>query len=170
MYLLAIVILYVSLSIKFLDWKRWKDHYATIQFFIIGCLLYNVIFYQHTLWAYKSVTWDWLGHTLISIIFTLIIIPIAIMFYLQYYPNGKKQVLYIFTWVAYFTSMEFLFSRLGMFVYDNGWNVGWSLLFNIIMFTMLRLHDKRPLLALILSVPIIVILLMYFHPPLAELK
>ncbi|WP_240189829.1 hypothetical protein [Bacillus sp. P14.5] len=73
-------------------------------------------------------------------------------------------------WIAYFTFLEFLFYKRGLFVYENGWSVSWSLVFNIIMFVMLRLHFKNKLLALILSIPIIAILLMFFHPSLEDMK
>jgi hypothetical protein len=40
----------------------------------------------------------------------------------------------------------------------------------MIMFPTLRLHFKRPLIAILVSIPLIIILLMFFHPSLDDLK
>ncbi|WP_064093962.1 CBO0543 family protein [Rossellomorea aquimaris] len=170
MYLLLIVIAYILIAIKFMNWSRWKEYYPTIQFYVIGDLLYNFVFYHHTLWAYKGASWKWLNHTFISLTFTFTVIPIALMFFLQYYPKGKKRFLYLFLWVLYFTLLELFFSKIGLFVYDNGWNLWWSALFNVVTFSMISLHFKKPVVALIISVPLIAVLLLFFHPLLHELK
>ncbi|WP_409252586.1 CBO0543 family protein [Bacillus sp. SCS-153A] len=170
MYLLLVVIVYIIFAVVFVDWKRWKDYYPTIQYYLICNLTYNFLFYNHTLWAYKAVTVEWLNHTLIELTFSFIILPVVLMMYLRYYPNGKNSVIYIAAWVAYFTFLEYIFYKRGLFVYDNGWGPSWSLLFNIIMFVMIRLHFKNKLLALIVSVPLIAVLLLIFHPSLEDMK
>lgn len=170
MYLLAVIIIYMILARLFIDWNRWKEFYPTIQFFIICNLVYNFLFYQHTLWKYKSVTLPWLNHTLIELVFTFFIIPIALLIYLQHFPSGKKRYLYIGAWITYFTFMEFICKRMGLFVYDNGWHIGWSALFNLIAFIILRLHYKNYLTAFFVSAIFMIILLFVFHPSLQELK
>ncbi|MGN7178808.1 hypothetical protein BK139_18865 [Paenibacillus sp. FSL R5-0490] len=172
MYLLLVVLVYVFFAWKFVDWKRWKEYYPTVQFYIIANFLYNFLFYNHTLWAYRAVTLDWLNHTFIEITFTLLIIPVVVMIYLRYFPekNLKKKIFYIGVWIVYFSVLEYLFSKKGLFVYDNGWNFWWSVLFNLIMFIMLRMHYKKPGIAMAVSLPIIAILLWFFHPHLIDLK
>ncbi|MCA1060730.1 hypothetical protein LCL96_17470 [Rossellomorea aquimaris] len=170
MYLLLVVAVYLIFAKLFIDWKRWKDYYPTVQYYIICNLTYNVIFYNHTLWKYQAVTVDWLNHTLIELVFTFFIIPVVIMIFLRYYPYGKKKWLYLTCWITYFTFLEFLFHKKGLFLYENDWNLGWSALFNIIMFSILGLHHKKPLLAIMISLPIIAILLFIFHPSLQDLK
>ncbi len=170
MYLLLVIVVYVVFAYFFVDWKNWNKYYPTVQYFIICNLLYNFIFFNYTLWQYHAVTVDWLNHTLIDIAFTFLIVPVVIMIYLRYYPNGKKQYLYVGIWISYFTVIEYLFYKKGLFLYDNGWNPFWSGVFNLILFTMVRLHYKKPLIALIVSIPLIVILLTLFHPPLSLLK
>ncbi|BCB02749.1 CBO0543 family protein [Bacillus sp. KH172YL63] len=170
MYLILVVVVYILFAWFFVDWKRWKEFYPTVQFFIICNLLYNFLFYHHTLWAYKAVTVDWLNHTLIELVFTFFIIPVVIMIFLRFFPSGKKTALYLLCWILYFTFLEFLFYKKGLFLYDHGWNLGWSAIFNVIMFSILGLHHKKPLLALLLSLPTIIILLYIFHPTFSELK
>ncbi|GAA0338056.1 hypothetical protein GCM10008967_30420 [Bacillus carboniphilus] len=170
MYLLLVVSVYVVFAYYFVDWKNWRKYYPTVQYFIICNLLYNFIFYNHTLWKYKAVTVSWLNHTLIEIAFSFFIVPIVLMIYLRYYPAGKKQYVYVSIWIAYFTSIEYLFHKKGLFPYENGWNLFWSFIFNIILFIVVRIHYKNPLVAIAVSIPIILILLSLFHPTLEELK
>ncbi|RIW32704.1 hypothetical protein D3H55_12540 [Bacillus salacetis] len=171
MYLLLVVIVYILFAVIFVDWTRWKDYYPTVQYYLICNLTYNFLFYNHTLWKYKAVTVGWLNHTLIELTFSFFILPVVIMIYLRFLPLAKKKLLvYVIIWIAYFTFLEYLFFKRGLFVYENGWNVVWSLIFNIIMFVMLRLHFKNKLLALIISVPLITVLLLIFHPSLEDMK
>lgn len=171
MYLLVVIVVYIIFAIKFVKWKKWKEYYPTIQFYIICNLLYNFLFYQHTLWKYKAVTVNWLNHTLIEIAFTFFILPVVLMLYLEYFPKEKgRGFLYLMIWVAYFSVIEYLFKTKGLFVYENGWSTWWSLLFNIITFTVIRIHYKNALAAFLVSAPIIAILLLFFHPALHDLK
>jgi hypothetical protein len=171
MYLLVVIVVYIIFAIKFVKWRKWKEYYPTIQFYIICNLLYNFLFYQHTLWKYKAVTVDWLNHTLIEIAFTFFILPVVLMLYLEYFPKEKgRGFLYLMVWVAYFSVIEYLFKTKGLFVYENGWSTWWSLLFNIITFTVIRIHYKNALAAFLVSAPIIAILLLFFHPALHDLK
>jgi hypothetical protein len=170
-YLLLVVIVYIIFAKIFVDWKRFKEFYPTIQFFIIGNLLYNFLFYNHTLWSYKAVTVNWLNHTLIDITFSFIILPVVIMIYLQYFPKTpKKKIAYLAVWIAYFSFLEYIFYKRGLFIYENDWGLGMSVVFNTIMFVLLRMHSRKPVLSLAVSLPIIIILLFFFHPSLSDLK
>ncbi|RSD28514.1 hypothetical protein EJA10_05380 [Mesobacillus subterraneus] len=171
MYLLVVMVVYIFLAKRFVNWRRWREYYPTIQFYIICNLLYNFLFYQHTLWKYRAVTVDWLNHTLIEISFTFFIVPVVLMIYLEYYPKGKvRGVLYLLVWVAYFSVIEYLFEAKGLFIYENGRNGWWSVLFNIITFIIIKIHFKNALAAILISIPIIAVLLMFFHPALHDLK
>ncbi|WP_223702352.1 CBO0543 family protein [Sutcliffiella deserti] len=171
MYLISVVVLYFIIAKLFIDWSRWKEFYPTVQFYIICNLLYNFIFYHHSLWKYHSITFPWLKHTIIDLTFTFGIYPVVIMLFLQYFPNQRSmKFLYIAAWVLYYILLEFFFEKKGLFVHENGWNLWWSTLFNLISFCILRLHHRNQLVAILLSIPIITILLFFFHPTLQQLK
>ncbi|WP_366945109.1 CBO0543 family protein [uncultured Metabacillus sp.] len=140
-----------------------------MQYYVICNLLYNFVFYQHTLWRYEGDP-SWLKHSIIEIAFTLIVVPIMILVYLHFFPSGIKGLAYIAAWALFFWITEVIFNKRGNFIYENGWNIWWSLLFNMIMFPVLRIHYKKPLFAIIISIPIIFLLLLFFHPSLGELK
>lgn len=173
MYLLFVVVAWIIIGKKFVHWKTWKECYPTIQYFIICNLFYNFLYYNHTLWAYKAKTTPILNHTLIETAFTFLIVPITIMIYLQHFPEGdqkQKKYIYVFSWCFFYWIIEYMFNKKGLFIYDNDWNIWWSAMFNVLMFTMLRVHYKKPLLALILSVPIIIFLIFLFPSPLWKMK
>ncbi|MCM3166091.1 hypothetical protein [Peribacillus frigoritolerans] len=48
-------VLFLLAGIKWGNWRRWKDYYPTILFFIIGDLLYSCLLYNHQLWAYQEI-------------------------------------------------------------------------------------------------------------------
>lgn len=170
MFLVIALAVILILAYYLVDWKRWNAFYPTIQFYIICNLMYNFIFFNHTLWAYKPRT-PWLNHTFIDLAFSLIIIPIILMIYLKHIPKMLKNVLfYILGWVMVFTVTEYFFQRAGLFIYQNGWGISNSAIFNVIMFSILGLHYKRPLYAIVLSIPVIAILLFFNHPSFGDLK
>jgi hypothetical protein len=170
MYLALAVAVHLMIAYFLVDWKRWKDFYPTIQFYIICNLMYNFIFFNHTLWAYNPGT-PWLNHTIIDLTFSLIIIPIMLMIYLKHIPKSFQNALfYIFAWVFAFTVIEYFFQRAGLFIYENGWGIINSAIFNVILLSVLGLHFKRPLYGILLSIPIIAILLFYHHPSFGDLK
>jgi len=170
MYLILVILVYIILAKVFVDFKSWREFYPTIQFYIICNLLYNFIFYQHTLWRYKAVTVTWLNHTFIDLAFSFFIVPVVLMIYLQHFPTGKRKFFYVGVWILYFSFIEILFEKKGLFIYENNWNIWWSILFNTITFVIIRVHYRKPLLALLISIPIIIILFLFFHPTLQEIK
>lgn len=170
MYLFLFVCIILITGKICVDWTQWRAYYPTIQFYIICNLLYNFLFFQHTLWAYNSITLDWLNHTIIELIFTFIIVPILMMIYLQYFPTTKKKYLYVGVWITSFSVIEYFCSIKGLFLYDNGWSIWWSILFNTIMFSVIRVHFKNNILGFLVSIPIIIILMLFFHPELNQLK
>lgn len=170
MYLVVTVAIFLILGYFVVDWKRWRDFYPTIQFYIICNLMYNFIFFNHTLWAYNPRT-PWLNHTVIDLVFSLIIIPIIIMIYLEHIPAVFiKKLLYWTGWVVLFTVIEYFFQKMDLFIYRNGWKIMHSALFNGIMFTVLWVHYKRPLAGILISIPIIILLLYFHHPTFMDLK
>ena len=170
MYFAIAVAVHLMLAYFLVDWKRWKEFYPTIQFYIICNLMYNFLFFNHTLWAYKPRT-PWLNHTIIDLTFSFIIIPIMLMIYLKHIPKLFSNALfYLFAWVVTFTVIEYLFQRAGLFIYQNGWGIINSAIFNVIMFSVLGLHFKRPLYAILVVIPVITILLFFHHPSFGDLK
>lgn len=170
MVLIPLFFAYLILGYFVVDWSNWKTYYPTIQFYIICNLLYNFLFYRHALWSYAAKT-SWLNHTVIDLTFTFLIVPMILMVYLRHVPDDLKKLFkYVLLWTAVFTLIEFIFLRVELFFYSNGWSIVKSAIFNFFMFTILSIHYKRPLLALLISIPVIIMMLFFHHPSFLDLK
>lgn len=152
------------LMLRFGDWKNYKKYYPTILFVIIGDLLYNLFTYHVPMWSYNP---DFIcpNHTIVNLWVMMTVYPATVLIYLPHFPEKKgKQILYILLWVLLYGVIELA----GYYIFDaidhfNGWDMWWSLLFDVILFTMLPIHHKRPLLAWVLSFIVIMSLLTIFN-------
>ncbi|MCM3670346.1 hypothetical protein M3181_15285 [Mesobacillus maritimus] len=153
------------------DLKRWKKYYPTLLFFMIGDFLYLYLLSDHfPLWTYNPQGIDeTIGitntHVTLSIMFVKY--PATTFIYLAKFPETGRfmQILYGTGWVGLYTLNEFIDRKLNLIVYDNGWNFYWSILFNVVMFTILRIHYCRPLVAWGLSILFILFLWNIFNVP-----
>jgi hypothetical protein len=153
---------------KWGNWKNWKEYYPTILFFFVSNLVYCVLIAPKPLWNYGP----WLGqYPFFDITVMLSLYPSTTILFFTFYPFAAqlgKQALYILLWTAIYTAMELLASVTGGFSYSNGWNIYYSVLFNLLMFPLLRLHYKKPLLAWPLSMVLSSTLVFWFQIPLSR--
>jgi hypothetical protein len=68
-------------------------------------------------------------------------------------------------WIALYVGVEIILLWKGNIKYKYGWSLGHSAAFDCLMFPFLRLHYKKPLMALIISVPITIFLVWFFEIP-----
>ncbi|UUZ94062.1 hypothetical protein LJK87_05390 [Paenibacillus sp. P25] len=152
------------------DWRNWRSYHATILYFICCDLLHNVLTEGHHLWKYAP-TAILPNHTLMNLFVMLIAYPSMLLVYLGRFPSGRlKQIGWISLWVALWSMLEWFSMWLGQFSYNNGWNIWWSIVFNMALFVFSRLHYIRPLLCYGLSVIAAVLLVWYFKVPVRELE
>ncbi|CAG7617841.1 CBO0543 family protein [Paenibacillus allorhizosphaerae] len=112
------------------------------------------------------------NHTLISFTLDFISFPATVLIYLGHYPSEKaKQILYILGWVLLYSMVEFITLHTWNGIsHHHGWNIGWSVLMNLITFPMLRLHYKHPLWAWVLSFCAAVLFWITFDLPVEKMK
>lgn len=108
-----------------------------------------------------------LTHTHVSLSIMAIKYPATALIYLSRFPEGSKwkQALYIFCWVLLYGANEWLDVKANLIKYYNGWSFGWSVFFNLVMLSILRVHYLKPLLAWLLSIGFIVFLWNIFDVP-----
>lgn len=167
--------LFLLAAIKWGDWRRWRDYYPTILFFIVGDLLKNYLLYNYWMWTYQETIFAetiLINHTIISLLIMFIVYPSTILIYIGRFPQVKwKQVLWLSFWISLYSVVEYInLHYLNLIRHHNGWNISWSVLFNIVMFLILRIHYKKPLLAWGLSVIWILFLLKMFNIPIDKMK
>ncbi|MFX4262238.1 CBO0543 family protein [Pelotomaculum propionicicum] len=152
---------FLAAAWKWGDWRNWRRYYPTVLFFIAIDFAYGYITKNQPLWQFESLV---ITSTFSFIFVALVGQPPAIFLFLSLYPNKlHKQIGYILIWVAIFSIIEIIAFKIGSISYQNGWNIWFSILFNCIMFTIIRLHYKEPLQAWIITIVLAVIIMFLFN-------
>lgn len=150
-------LIFLLAAVKWGDWRNWQKYYPTFLFFIGGDLFYNAVLHKHRLWSYQETIFaeDLLyGHLVINLIIMAIAYSSTLLIFLGNYPKSKlKQVLWILLWIFIYCLIEWVNNKyLHLIEYHNGWNTLLSILFNFVMFPVLRIHMNKPWLAWIISI------------------
>ena len=148
--LLLVTTTWIIAAYKWSDWRNWKYYYPTILFFIAGDLIYNFIAYTNPLWELTS---PHLGATFAVLLVSITMWPASTLLYLTHFPlaGRLKIAFYVLIWVVLFTLYELVLTWFHYISYSNGWNIGWSILFDAIMFPLLKIHHEKPPLAWFLA-------------------
>lgn len=149
---------WILAALRWGDWRNWHKYHATILYFILGDVLYYYTAYNHRLWSLVP-TWP-LKYELVCLAGEFIVFTSTILIFLGRYPAERFiSTWWTAVWVIIYTANEWILLETGTFIYQHGWTLFDSFLFNILMFTLLRLHYKRPLFTLVISVPISILLI-----------
>lgn len=142
---LIIVLLFVFVAWRWGDWRNWHKYYPTIVFMIAVDLLHCILTYNHPLWLFHKTLPN---HTLNSLLIMFTAFPATVLIYVSHYPRSPiMKILYVTFWVFIYSGIEMSSYYFGGITYQNGWNLGFSVLLNVILFVLLRVHFYRPLLA-----------------------
>lgn len=167
--------LFLVAAFKWGNWRNWQEYYPTILFFILGDLLKNFLFHDYRMWQYQETFFGekiLFSHSVIALLIMLVAYPSTLLLYLGHYPHTWiRQVLWVSFWVMLYSLIEFINLRhLSLINHFHGWTIGWSVAFNVVMFSTLGIHKKSPLLAWGVSVIWIIFLWNIFEVPLGILK
>jgi hypothetical protein len=169
------LLLFAAAGWRFGIWKEFQSFYPTLLFFIIGDLLSQFLLYDYSMWEFhpvgtlaKSLN---LNHTTIALLKMMVQYPATVAIFIGRLPDTfRGKILWVLFWTAIFGTTEGLTHQAGIMTYHNGWHFGWDIAFNIMMFTMLIIHYKRPIYAWIATIPIIIGLWILFDVPYSVLK
>ncbi|MCD9022109.1 CBO0543 family protein [Cohnella silvisoli] len=156
---------------RWADWSRFREFRASIYVVIIGDFLYNLLTKNHHLWMFLSPTFHF-SHHFIQVLISLCATPFAIMLFLSHYPEKSrlKQALYLALWAGVFSLHEWIVVKLGVFKYNDGWNMWWSIVINCLAFPFVILHQKRPALAVFVFFFITLLLCLIFRVDVIHIK
>lgn len=149
------------------DYRNWKPIYATMQYIAIGNLTYNFLCASHWLWQLNP-DLKWFNHSLMEMTYTFITFPATALMFLSRYPEGEgllRILRHYSFWIVLYVICEIILITTNGIIYKYGWGLWWSALFDCIMFPFLLLHYRKPLLTLILSVPMTVFWIWFFDIP-----
>ncbi|MEH6947100.1 CBO0543 family protein [Bacillus sp. JJ634] len=155
-------LLFLLAAMRWGDWRNWRRYYPTILFFIGGDLLKNALLHDHRWWVYQETIFGeriLFGHLVINLLIMAVIYPSTIIIYLGKFPIEKsKRIFWILFWVLIYITMESINLYYDVIDYYHGWHIWWSVIFDIVMFTILWIHHSRPLLAWGFSITWLIIL------------
>ena len=161
---IAITVFIIIASFKWGNWRKWREYHASMFFISTYGLLYEYIVKENTLWKFHP---DLLfGQDMVVIVYALITMPVSIFLFLSHFPERWFQrLMYILLWSGIYISVEWILYVFDRISYQNGWQFWYSLLFDIVMFSVIAVHQYYPFRAYILSLIIIVFLVSYFNIP-----
>jgi hypothetical protein len=169
---LILTFLTIMLAWRFSDWRNWKKYYPSILFTIALNLVITLLTYNHSLWYFHG-TLLLSNHVLADLWMKFFIYPPMILTYLSLYPfkeRFSKQVGYIVIWTLIWGGIEGYYVLVELITHHYGWNMWWSFLIWVLMFSGIRLHHTRPLLTWFLCFLITVFMIIHFDIPITELK
>jgi hypothetical protein len=153
------------------DWRRWRLYYPTMLFAATVNLAAAYISYHHPLWDFNADAFVG-SETTVEMLNSLFALPVTVFAYLSRYPAAGplRQARYILVWVALFAAVESLDTYLGGICYFNGWSLAHSIVFDCVMFPILRLHHLRPLAAWLATLAVGAFIIVVFGFTAAEMK
>lgn len=158
---LIMALLWIISAYLWGDWKNWRKYYPTMLFMGMGDLIYHSVFHNKPLWIFQP---DILVSSLNELFVIFTIFFSTVLLFLTYFPEKLlNQIIYIILWGALYISIESFSISIGMQKNYNGWNIWWSILFNIVQFPLLITHHKRPILAWIMAFIFLGIIMRIFN-------
>jgi hypothetical protein len=163
------ILMWFFIAYKWGDWSKFNQNRSTVYIVLIGNLLYLVLTEGKKLWSMESPTFH-IRDNILGVTVSFLTFPCSIVVFLTHYPEKGflNQTLYNLCWIAFYTFNEWITCNLGVFSYADGWNLGWSALVNALMFPFLRLHQKKPNIALIVFVICTLVFIFLFKVPIFE--
>jgi hypothetical protein len=164
---LALTLITIFATWRWGDWRNWKHYQPSMFYIATGGLLYEYLTRNYTMWKFHA---DILySHQIVVVVYALITMPLTILLFLSWYPSSTSwfvRIRYYVMWILFYIIAEHLLRNAGYISYENGWTFWYSLLFDLMMFPMIRLHSIKPGPALLLSVAITIMLMLWFKIPL----
>lgn len=147
------------------DWRHITKYHATLLYLVFGDLYYYFVARNHPLWRLEAL--PLVPYRVITETLGMICFICSALIFLTHFPKAFfKAVMWIALWVALYTVMEWLMAVFHAIGYYNGWGLSYSIFFDMIMFPMLWLHWRHPIIAYALTLPIIAFLIWVNHVPL----
>ncbi|WP_102346614.1 CBO0543 family protein [Bacillus sp. Marseille-P3661] len=148
------------------NWRNWQKYHTVMLYFALGNLLYNFLTANHFLWRLDA---DFIStHTLTEMLYTFIVFPATALLFIGNYPEDKgigRVFLHYVWYIGWYAGIEWIFVKTGHIEYQYGWSYSWSVFFDCFMFPMLRLFYKKPLIAYMVTLLIVVFFIWWFEIP-----
>jgi hypothetical protein len=165
----SFVIFFIIIGSVFGVWRSFAQYYSTLLYWIIANLIYELLLSSFQVWEFKPVGIDHFllpTHNAISMAIAFIIYPFVLPVFLGRLPERLwGQAVWILAWSIFFTGVELVAYINDSIIHHHGWSFSWSFLFNIVTFTLLIVHYRKPWIAWLLGGIFIAALYLIFDVP-----
>jgi hypothetical protein len=152
----------IFLSLKRGKWENWQLYLPTFYYWAMFSCFYEYISYigNKHLWEFQN---NFISLFITETLYTFLFYPSMIVLFLGNYPEEiSKKFWHYFKWISLSLLIEAMALRYGAIKFSNGWSMVWEIFFYSTMYPMLRLHHRKPILALVLSVFFVAFYLIVF--------
>jgi hypothetical protein len=153
---------------KWGDREKWRAYLPTMLYIALANLTYSYLTGERRLWEFQNHL-PLHDRKIVDLLYFFIIDPSIAFVFLSKCPDRPRSLLWVLPlWALGFTLVEYILFLLHGITYHRGWSIWWSMFFYAVMFPMLLLHDRKPLLAYVLSVAATAFYMTMFDVPLLE--
>ncbi|ARK30052.1 hypothetical protein BkAM31D_09415 [Halalkalibacter krulwichiae] len=154
----------VYLNFRRQTWRILPKYLKALLYIAFINSSYYYFFKRRILWEFQS---NNLNLKVLRIIHIYFITPLLFLLCMKDLPqeNVKLQMKHIFKWSIICAFCEFIGLKTKLIFFKNGWNIFWSWLIYIFLFTFGYINTKRPLFIWTLSVPTLLFFLLKFKAP-----
>ncbi|UJF34877.1 CBO0543 family protein [Paenibacillus hexagrammi] len=154
---------------KWSNWRRWRQYHSTLLFMPLANLVYSLLVNDPDFYLWKYTYSPFLSPELASFFYSVLVFPATVLLFLSNYPahaGVKDELIHILKYIGIYIVFEWIGLEVGAIEHAHGWNLLWSTWFNLLTFSILRIHHTNPSAAYFLSSLITGYLLFHFHVPL----
>ncbi|ARK32670.1 hypothetical protein BkAM31D_24005 [Halalkalibacter krulwichiae] len=156
----------------FLIWLNYRKRTWTLLPHFFQALIYIAFINSSYYYFFKNrILWE-LQSTCLSlkalrVIHIFIITPLIFLLCMVNFPkeNVRKQMKHIVKWACMCASFEFIGLKSNMIYFKHKWNILWSWLIYILLFSYGYAYPKKPALVWGLSMPTLLFFLIRFKAP-----
>jgi hypothetical protein len=152
----------IFLSLKWGKWEKWRELLPTFYYWALFSCFYEYISYigNKHLWEFEK---NFISLFVTESLYTFIFYPSMIILFLGNFPQERaKRLWHYLKWILLSILIESIALKYGAIRFAHGWSMLWEVFFYSTMYPMLRLHQKKPLAALLLSVFFVLFYLFVF--------
>ncbi|TWI59902.1 CBO0543 family protein [Halalkalibacter nanhaiisediminis] len=164
---IALILFLIYLNIKSQTWKEIRKHAWGIVYVVFINSLYYYLFKEKKLWDLKDKR---MKRNTLRALHLFIIMPLLILVFLSNMPQSLfKKAFHLMKWIFISLTFEFVgLKKAHAISFYHGWNLKWSSIIYVLMYTFSYLVTRMPIFTSVLSLGFIVFLLITFKIPIRK--
>ncbi|MFV8829128.1 hypothetical protein [Alkalihalobacterium sp. APHAB7] len=144
--------------------KHLPKHYKELAYISFFNAFYYYICKRYLLWEFKPKDINW---RMVRAAHTFITTPLVVLSSLSKFPQTlPKQIVHVLKWTFISAYLEHVIAQQKLIRFKHGWNIYWSALIYLKMYTYSYLHTKNALLTWVLSIWSAIFFILRFKIPL----